>query len=187
MAQDDLSELERRAAQNHAASLTALGKLALAGRAGARSAEDGLQMLAAAAEGGDAEADAMIAVVIGIDAQSTSDWDRAFDYLGRAAARGFPAARAQLALYCPDPELVATSKALSPPAPVWRQIKEAIDIGALLEIPLPRIVRGSPRIAVFDGFATRPECDWMISRAKPLLERAKIFDQRGSGSSYASS
>src|SRR5215472_13202844 len=103
MAQDDLSELERRAAENHAASLTALGKLALVGRAGGRSVEDGLRMLAAAAEGGDAEADSIITVLIGIDAASTSDWDRAFDYLARSAARGFPAARAQLTLYCPDP------------------------------------------------------------------------------------
>jgi prolyl 4-hydroxylase len=187
MVQGDLSELERRAAENHAASLTALGKLALVGRAGGRSVEDGLRMLAAAAEGGDAEADAIIAVVVGIDAGSTSDWDRTFDYLGRAAARGYPAAQAQLALYCPDPELVAASKALSPPQPVWRQMKEAIDIGALLKIPPPRIVRDQPYIAVFEGLATRLECELMIGRAKPHLERAKIFDQQGSVLSDASS
>jgi prolyl 4-hydroxylase len=187
MVQDDLGELERRAAENHAASLTALGKLALVGRAGGRSVEDGLRLLAAAAEAGDAEADAMIAVVIGIDAQSTSDWDRALEYLGRAAARGYPAARAQLALYCPDPELAAASKALSPPAPIWRQLKEAIDIGTLLRVPPARIVRDSPYVAVFDGFATRLECEWMIGRANPHLKRAKIFDQQARVLSDASS
>jgi prolyl 4-hydroxylase len=160
---------------------------ALADRSCNRSGEDGARMLAVAAESGDAEADAMIAVLIGIDAQSNTDWDKALDYLGRAAARGLPAARAQLALYCPNPELVAASMAPSPPAPVWRQMKETIDIDALLKIPPARLVRDSPHIAVFDGFATRAECEWIIARAKPHLERAKVLDQLGRGVSYIAS
>ena len=185
--QGDLSELERRAAGNHAGSLTALGKLALVGRAGDRSVEDGLRMLATAAEEGDAEADAMIAVLIGIDAGSKSDWQRAFDYLGRAASRGLQAAQAQLAIYCPDPTLVTASKAVSPPASIWKQMKDAIDVGAVTNVPPSRIVGHSPHIAVFDGFTTRAECEWMIRRAKPHLEKAKIFDQRASVSSGAAS
>jgi prolyl 4-hydroxylase len=144
-------------------------------------------MLAAAAEGGDAEADAMIAVLVGIDARSTSDWVRAFDYLGRAAARGLPEAQAQLALYCPDRDLVAASKAPSPPRSVWRQIKEATDVAALMKTPNLRTVRESPHIAVLDGFATRAECEWMMGRARPYLARARIFDQQGSVLSGASS
>lgn len=186
MAEGELKELERRAAENHGPSLTALGRLALVGRAGGRSVEEGFGMLAAAAEGGDAEADATIAVLVGIDAQSISDWDRAFDYLGRAAARGFAPARAQLALYCPDPQLVAASKTASPPPSIWRQMKEAIDIAALLRTPQPKVMRDPPYIAVFEGFATRLECEWMMASAKPRLARAKIFDQRGRVSGDAS-
>ena len=181
----DLSELERRAAEKHAGSMTALGKLALVGRAGGRSVGEGLQLLAAAAEGGDAEADAMIAVLIGIDARARAEWERALDYLRRAASRGLGTARAQLALWCPDPALVAASQAPSPEAPLWKQMRETIDVGALVRLRVPTTVRSTPHIAIYEGFASRGECAWVMARARPHLERARIFDQQGRARSAA--
>ena len=184
---EELDDLERRAADGDPSALTALAKHALVGRAGARSAEDGYRLLATAAEAGDAEADAMIAVLVGIDAQSDADWDRAFEYLGRAAARGLPSARAQLAVFCPDRSLAAASAAPSPPPAIWRQMKDKIDVAEVTRIPRAKIIRQQPYIAVVEGFASAAECAWMIGRAQPHLGRARIFDRQGSGASYAAS
>jgi|SRR5579871_140383 len=158
---------------------TSLAKLALAGRAAGLTIEDGMRLLATAAENGDGEADAMIAVLVAIGARSIEEWDQAFDYLGRSAARGFAPARAQLALFCKDRELVATSKSDSPPQTIWKRMKEAIDVATVLAVPPPRIVRFSPHVAVFEGFAAPAECAWLIDRAMPHLERAQIFESGG--------
>jgi prolyl 4-hydroxylase len=183
----DIDELERGAAANDLRSLAELGKLALVGRAGGRTPRDGVGMLAAAAEGGSAEADALIAVILGIEAQSASDWGRAIDFLGRAAARGLASAREQLTLYCPQPELVAMSKLPAPPSHIWRQMKETIDVEMLVRGVPSTLVRASPHIAVLDAFASRAECEWLIERSRPHLEKSAIFDQTDSSARSAPS
>jgi prolyl 4-hydroxylase len=38
------------------------------------------------------------------------------------------------------------------------------------------MLSNSSRIAVLDGFLTPESCDWLIARARPHLERAKVYD-----------
>src|ERR1700733_1210294 len=110
-----LEDLERAARAKDAAAMTELGKRSLVGRAGLRTPHDGAELLAAAAEAGDAEADALIAVLIGVDAATPADWNLALGYLERSAYRGWQPARDQLTLLCSDCELAGQWKNSSAP------------------------------------------------------------------------
>jgi prolyl 4-hydroxylase len=180
----DITELAEAADGGDRAAMTKLGKLALIGEGGGRSPGDGTKLLLAAAEAGDAEADAVISVLIGADAKELSDWALALDYLGRSAARGWPAARKQFALLCTDRDLAKQSETQTPPSDIWRRMSQCIDIAAMLRFPPERIAFETPRIAVIEGFASPAECAWMIARARPGISRAGVFDQQHGGGTY---
>jgi hypothetical protein len=181
---EELDQLERLARSGDPGALTKLGKLSLVGRAGGLSPSDGARLLAAAAEAGSAEADALISVLIGAEAKLPSDWDLALDHLGRAASRGWLPAREQLAIIARDPELAAQSKMETPPARIWRQLRDAVNILEIAKACRAELKFQSPHIKILEQFATRDECEWMIARARPNLLRAGVFDQQRGGKNY---
>ncbi|MGD0192180.1 MAG: 2OG-Fe(II) oxygenase [Rhizomicrobium sp.] len=168
----NLSDLERGVAARDAAAMTELGKRAIAGRAAGRSTHDGASLLAAAADAGDGEADALIAVMIGVDAATSGNWTLALGYLERAAFRGWQPARDQFALLASDQSLVALASSPAAPRDIWRRLKDTIDMGALTRPPGARVVFETPHVAVLENFASRAECEWMIGRARPRMTRA---------------
>jgi len=172
----NLPDLERAVAQRDARAMTELGKRALVGRAGARNTHDGASLLAAAAEAGEAEADALIAVLIAVDAAKPEDWNLALGYLERAAFRGWQPARDQFQLLAPDPRLIELASSPAAPRDIWRQFREAIDIEALTRPPAASVVFESPHVAVLEKFASRAECEWMIARARPRMSRSPRQD-----------
>lgn len=175
-------ELEKAAGAGDPQAMTALGKLALIGGAGSRSPQDALALFAGAAEAGDAEADCLIAVLIGANAKAPAQWAQALDYLGRAGARGWEPARQQLGLLCHDHDLVLQSKTSAPPADIWRRMRDSIDTVTLTTPTVSELQFGAPRIGVIAQFASKAECDWMIAKARPHIARAKVFDRgRGGG------
>lgn len=175
-------ELEKAANAGDPQAMTALGKLALMGAAGPRSPRDALALFAGASEAGDAEADCIIAVLIGANAKASAQWAQALDYLGRAAARGWESARRQLVLLCGERDLVSLSESAQPPADIWRRMRDSIDIAALTAPSVPKPQFATPRIGVIEQFASKAECAWMIAKARPRITRAQVFDQnRGGG------
>ncbi|HEY6578032.1 MAG TPA: 2OG-Fe(II) oxygenase [Rhizomicrobium sp.] len=179
---DAIEEMARRADIGDPAAMTAIGKLALVGRAGNRTPNDGTRLLVKAAEAGNAEADAVIAVLIGADAKAIADWELALGYLERAAWRGWVPARRQLALLCRDQNLAAQSAMESPPAKIWNSMRCRVDVPALTSVPDGRAVFEQPHVRVIEGFATPAECSWMIERARPRMARARVFDNDRGGS-----
>jgi len=181
MTSASIDTLEAAAAGGDASAKRELGKLALIGQAGARSTHNGALLLVAAAEAGDAEADAVISVLIGADAKEPADWDLALDYLGRAARRGWEPACKQLALLCADRDLVKRSETEPFSAETWRAIRDRVDIAALIKPAPPRIMFEAPDIRIIERFASPQECAWMIARARPRIARAVVFDQQSGG------
>jgi hypothetical protein len=178
----DISDgIEDRAAAGDAEAMTQLGKLALAGKAKPRTAQDGARLLLAAAEKGSAEADCVISVVIGIDAKEPKDWSLALGYLQRAAERGWPSAREQLCVLTADRELARSVVEGRHDSAAWEQLRSTIDMTSLLKPPAIRAVSNSPRIGVLEQFAGVSECKWMIARAQSRTDRAKVFDQSRGG------
>jgi prolyl 4-hydroxylase len=115
-------------------------------------------LLTAAAEQGDAEAAALMATLEAMGVAGPQSWERAIDWLRRAAALGSQSARAQLALL--------------------GRGSEAVDIDALITPPPKRSLSDAPRIRVIEGFATPAECDWVMARADGRLSPAKVVDPR---------
>ena len=113
-------------------------------------------LLTAAAEQGDAQAAALMATVEAMGVAGPQSWDRAMDWLRRAAALGSESAQAQLRLLSRG--------------------SDAIDIGALITPPPKRSLSDAPRIRVIEGFATPAECDWVMARARGRLSPAVVID-----------
>jgi hypothetical protein len=145
-------------ARSEAGDLQARLDLGIRLLSGEGSAEEGASLIAAAFDGGLAEAGTTLATMEAMGAGRPQDWPKAFDWLQRAAAAGSANARAQLGMLGAD-------SADSP-----------FDIAALTAPPPKRPVSERPRIRVVEGFASPQECDWLIALARDRLNPAWVWD-----------
>jgi len=109
-------------------------------------------------------------------------WQLALDQLQRAAELGLPLARAELAALAGDWALsreIAAGEAAG--FSEWAGLRRAVDVGAWLAAPPPRVLSAAPRIAAVEGFASPEMCDWLIERARPKLAPAKVYDRDTGG------
>jgi len=115
---------------------------------------EGMAMIRAAAERGDAEAMVACAGLASQDSALPDRWRIARDYVGRAARLGSQAAIRQQRALAEDDRVA---------------------------MPDVRTASAAPRIAVCEGFARPETCDWLIERARPNLQAAKVYDPSGGG------
>ena len=171
-----VSWLDRAARQGHVPSMTWLGTRLLVGRAAPFQPNEGAVLLARAAELGNAEAAARVAVLAAVGIGRPQSWETALDWLQTAAERGEAAARAQLALLTNDPAAAAAANHPDSTTAVWAKARKAIDLKAWLTPPVARVVSDSPRIQVFEAFTTPAVCAWIIQRAAERLVPARVYD-----------
>src|SRR5262249_27510538 len=134
------------------ANLTILGKRLLVGEGLPVSIDKGIATLRDAASRGGGEAAAVLSVCAAWGVGQARDVDAALDHLRRAAQLGWEPAHRELALLA------------------------MIDLAAWRSAPAARIQFEKPRIAVFERFASAPECQWLIDRAaRGGLQRAKVY------------
>jgi len=146
-----LDWLRRAADAGHAQARYLLGARLIVGRAAPYQPTEGASLVSAAARQGLPEALALMALL----ATLSGDWTSAMRLMRDAAARGHALARGQLALL---------------------DDSTRFDAGAWDTLPAMRWLSGSPRIGVLDGFLPRPLCDWVVARARPKLEAARVKD-----------
>lgn len=103
---------------------------------------------------GDAEAAHRAALLAGIGLGRPHDLSDAMRRLRQAADLGHDLAVASLALLDAQPGGIA----------------------AWLAPPPPRVVSERPHVLVCDGFVSPGVCDWLIARARPHLEPARVYD-----------
>jgi hypothetical protein len=115
---------------------------------------EGMGMIRAAAERGDAAAMLACAGLASQDGDLPERWRIAHDYLRRAAGLGSRAAHRQ---------------------------QQALAADDRLAMPPVRTISEAPRIAVCEGFARPEACDWLIERARPDLQAAKVYDPSSGG------
>ena len=132
-----------------------LAKRLLTGDGAALDPARAASLLAAAADEGDAEAAALLATVEAMGIAGPQSWERAFDWLDRAAALGSESAQAQLLL-----------------------LRREGGIAALTASPPKQSLCDGPRIRIIENFATPEECDWLMARAQGRLGPAKVLDQQ---------
>jgi hypothetical protein len=133
-----------------------------------------------AARQGGATGAALLAVLAAAGAYRKQSWSEGLDWLQRAAERGHEGARRQLAILCRDAELTeealaAEQSGADAKPDLWRRLRAAIDVAALLEPPAVQAVSADPVLQRFPGFASPQECDWLIARAAEKLRRAEVY------------
>lgn len=109
--------------------------------------------LARAAAAGEAEAHHRLALLHGLGLGVPQDWALALDHARRAAEAGHELAMRSLALLGPDPDLEA-----------W------------ITPPPPQVLSQAPHVLAAEGFAAPELCAWLIERARPRLEPARVYD-----------
>lgn len=126
------------------------------------------------------EATALRAVFEAMGVARPRNWDKALDCLALAAQQGSNAAGRQLTLLADrsrDPVLPA-----DPPPGHWAGLRGQVSLDRLLEHG-PRVaLSNSPRIRVIEGFASPPECRWLIERMRTRLKPALVFNSDGTHS-----
>lgn len=172
---NDLETLRERAQAGDVVALTALGKRLLIGDRAPQAPADAAACVAEAARRGGAEAEALLAVFEAWGVLRPTNIGRALDHLQRAARRGWAPARREL-------QFLARRDGAE-----WAILRRSIDVAAWVQAPPPRVVSAAPRIAVFEGFASPAECDWLIGLARGSLRRARIYSRDTGGHAAADS
>ena len=157
--------------------MTSLGARLLTGNAAPFAPQKGADWLALAAERGNAEACAQMAVLAGAGVCRPQRWDMALDYLQRAAERGSESAQAQLALLATDrPHLPPGDDPAFGGPDRWLRLRRAIDVDAWIAARPKESLSEAPRIRTIENFASAAVCDWLIERARGKLGRARTYD-----------
>jgi predicted 2-oxoglutarate/Fe(II)-dependent dioxygenase YbiX len=170
-----LENLVQRARGGDPRALLHLGRRLLFGDGVAASPGHGYACILRAAQSGDAEAAAQLAVFAAWGVVRTQDWAAALDMLQRAAQLGSIPAQRQL-------QLLARA-----PGTDWATLRQQVDLRALTTPPPARALSAAPSIRAVDGFATRDECSWLIELARGSLRRAQVYRKDAAGYTEADS
>ncbi len=161
MLPETLFHLRARASSGDLDALATLGRKLLLGDGVPAAPQDGVACLMQAASRGHAEATAQLALITAFGVMRPRNLADAITCLRRAAALGWAPARQELQLLARGASDVSVA-ALTAPPPV-------------------RVVSESPRIRVFERFATAAECDWLIERGRDHLKRALVYRRDAEG------
>lgn len=132
-------------------------------------------LYAALARQGSAQAAQHAAVLTAQGVGRMPDWAAALDWLLQAALLGDRSARRQLAALAARTEPRVASGEASGDA-IWRNVREQIDVPALLTPPPLQNVMESPAIRVIRGFAPPAIAAWLIRAAQNRLQRGLVHD-----------
>jgi hypothetical protein len=125
---------------------------------------EGVRTMIDAANKGSAEAIRFCGAMAAMGAGLSQNWSMALDCLQASAERDGRPAQDEL-------RLLAT-KSDGP----CKSLRDAIDMPSLLKAAPLRTTHTAPRISVAEKFLSPELCDWLVARAKPKIERARIFD-----------
>jgi len=143
----------------------------LAGRPALDQVQQAVKLLESASAKGNAQASERCSLIESMGVVRPQSWDRALDFLQRAAEQGSGSALSQLLLLA-DPD--------SDPDPGvsrdWAELRSSIRIEQRIQAPQPVPVSESPRLRSYAGFATPAECRWLVAIGRGGLEQARVFD-----------
>ena len=162
---EEFTDLKKRAEGGDVKSMTAFGKVLIAGADGrAVHLPSGARYIARAAEKGDAEALAQQAILVAAGIQNPPDWDRALEMLQRAAQTGWLPAQEQL-------RFLADGSGEN-----FDHLRKRIDVASWLRPPETKVVCEWPRMLIARRLMRDGECARVIEKARGKLRRAGIYD-----------
>jgi prolyl 4-hydroxylase len=155
---------------------TRLGKRLLLGDNAPYLPKEGVRFLYDAARLGGAEAAGRLAVLFASGTFVGQSWNDALNSLLVSAERGWKPAQGQICALANDRGLAARAKTANPSNDVWIDLAKSIDFAYWDSAPGPITLSGSPLVRSFPEFVSPSACAWLIERAGPLLDRARVYD-----------
>lgn len=152
----DLTSLQQRASAGDAQAQFELGARSLVGRDAPFAPQDGAMLIAASARQEHADALQLAAVLAALGIGGAQDWSAAFEFVRRAAAKGDARARGQLDI-------------------VGERFADQ------LAIPTGVVHIEAPRVMTFESFLSPAACAWIMDRARPSLEAARVKNAEAGG------
>lgn len=174
-----IQDLDRLVQAGDVAAAAECGLRLLNGEWGRPYQQRGAELIAAAAEAGNGEAVALLAMMAGAGVFRPQNWEQALDCLVQSAGLGWKQAQAQLALLCADRELAQRASGLNPEPGLWRELRRAVDIAAWIASPPKQSISDSPKIRRIEQFIPAGVCSWMIMRGRGKLRRAEVYGAQG--------
>ena len=178
-----IDALARSVRQGNVEAMTRLGKRLLIGDRAPHLPRDGVRFIADAARAGGAEAAERLAVLAAIGLHVAASWPEALAAMALSADRGWVPARGQLCALTTDRALAqeAAGQVHRPSAQVggkslWQQLAASVDAPTARGLPQPVVLSSEPSVKAFPGLISEAVCEWLIGRARPRLNRARVYD-----------
>ncbi|MEZ5959766.1 MAG: 2OG-Fe(II) oxygenase [Hyphomonadaceae bacterium] len=156
MSTADVTSLQQRASAGDARAQYELGARLLVGRGVPASPRDGARLVAMSAMQENTDALQLSAVLAAAGIGGAQNWSAAFEFVRRAAAQGDARAKAQLLLV-------------------------GDELGDQLSIPNAVQHFDAPRVLSFERFLPPSICNWIVERAKPRLQAARVIHAEEGG------
>ena len=171
---EQIDTLERLSRSGDAGAAARLGLHFLTAGDAPSNPARGVALIEQAALAGDPQGAYLAATIASSSFWRARNWDEAFDYLMRAAQRGYEPSQSSLRILAggPSGNIIDGED--------WAAMRGEIDLAEWITPPEIRIIREAPRIQVIEKFAPPAACDWLIEQAKGRISRATIYD-KGTG------
>ena len=169
---ETVDALARRVRDGDILAKTALAKRLLTGDRAPRLPHDGAGLLVEAANAGDAEAPARLAVLAASGAFVQQNWANALQLLAVAAERGWKPAQEQVLALSPDAAASVSGSA------DWRRLGAAIDIRTWTAAPDGVTLHAVPLVRRVPGLVPDAVCAWFIRQSRGRLVRARVYDAK---------
>lgn len=152
----DIATLQQRANAGDARAQYEFGARLLVGRGVTASPRDGARLIAMSAMQQDTDALQLSAVLAAVGLGGAQNWEAAFEFVRRAAEKGDARAKGQLLLL-------------------------GDTLTNQFEIPAAIQHFDAPRVLTFERFLAPSLCNWIIERARPSLEAARVIHSQEGG------
>lgn len=152
----DITSLQQRASAGDARAQYELGARLLVGRDAPFAPNDAVNLIDAATKAGNTSALQLSAVLAALGIGRTQDWNEAFDLVRAAAEAGDEQARGQIAV-------------------IGDRFTD--------QLAIPSAVQhfDAPRVLTFERFLTPAACSWIMERARPSLDAARVKNAEQGG------
>ena len=156
--------------------MTMLGKRLLVGDRAPYLPRDGASLIVEAANKGEAEAIAQVAVLQCTGVYLAKSWSRSVETLTTAAQRGWKPARQQLLLLAGLPIEKVLSELDNPSEQYWGHTGKSVDLSVWFRVPPGETLHETPCVRRFANFIPKPISQYLIHQATSRLQPALVYD-----------
>jgi len=171
-----VNQLARATQAGNLHAMTALGKRLLVGDRAPYLPKEGADMVLEAANKGNAQAIAQVAVMQCTGVYQQKNWEHCFNSLTWAARLGWLPAREQLLLLSGQPLADIAAQLEHGDDAFWQALGQSIDTSNWFSAPPGTALHTDPRVMSFINFIPPEICQMLILQSASRLQPALVYD-----------